>query len=150
MKKVRSKSKRNRIQKFGKQIEEGVKVLKKGQCGVLSDFALVTTVRNNQSLFYMLLKITCALSSIYSLPCNTIVHYNLNYSVTAFKDLYMSQACHTTPNRYPTGSSPGPGIVLSRQIWKVYSSTPQYSRYCFYVGFTVFLCHKMWIGLTQV
>jgi hypothetical protein len=57
------------------------------------------------------------LKSIYSLPYHKIVQYNLNYIVTGFKDFYMSQAWHTTPAPYPTGSSQGPDIVLSLLVW---------------------------------
>ena len=49
MKRVRSKVKEIKeigYRNFASRLKKGVKVLKKGQCGVLSDFALVTTVRN--------------------------------------------------------------------------------------------------------
>jgi hypothetical protein len=50
MKSERSKAKGNKREKryrtLASRLKKGVKVLKKGQCGVLSDFALVTTVRN--------------------------------------------------------------------------------------------------------
>ena len=70
---------------------------------------------------------TCALSSVYSLPCDKFVQKVVpqvkKLSVTAFKDLYVSQV-PKNPIVISTGSSPGPGTCF-HVGFEVYSSTPR-------------------------
>jgi hypothetical protein len=79
------------------------------------------------SHYSMLIKITYALSSIYGLPCNAIVYYNLKYSVTALK------TC-TCPRHWDCA------FTIDLEGLLLYSTILPYTLY---VGFTVFLCHKM-------
>jgi hypothetical protein len=101
----------------------------------------------NLRLFHVITRTqasSCAPSSVHSLPCNNFVQKVVpqvkaqSLFIKAFKDFYVSLA-----SKYliiiPTGSySPGPGLMLSHGIPKVYSSTLQQLPYLFKVWFTVF------------